>query len=122
MRLLGSWQWYEAASARQEAIRRAENEKEAREAEEIARREADDQRRLAQNLSAGLTLDQGLRFREEGQVATGLLWMVPCRDSSVAIIGWRSANWRGKCLITLVNKERKDREQRLEQTTAQWPR
>jgi WD40 repeat protein len=64
--VLGEWARADA-NARQ-AVKKADDEA-------AARRDADEQRRRAERLSAGLALDQGVRLCEEGKTGPGLLWM-----------------------------------------------
>ncbi len=45
-------------------------------------RKADEQRRLAQRLSASLTLDRGLALCERGEVNAGLLWLVRALETT----------------------------------------
>jgi WD40 repeat protein len=79
---LVSWKWLEADAAWQEAAARAGDERHARqEADtqrqeaETRRQEAESERQRAQLMSAGLTLDQGIKLCEEGKTGPGLLWM-----------------------------------------------
>ncbi len=79
---LVAWQWQRAEEARAEATRKAEAEARARTDADRARARADDARRdadaarlQAQRQSAGLALDRGLAFCEQGDTAQGLLWL-----------------------------------------------
>jgi WD40 repeat protein/serine/threonine protein kinase len=72
---LVGWQWFRAEQALFMEQQRAQAEEEAKFQAEQQKDQAQRERRFAQRLSADLILDRGLKLCEEGDIATGLLWL-----------------------------------------------
>src|SRR5262249_4586333 len=86
---LVAWQWRRAEDP-------ASAEAEARRTAQISERQAQEERRQVQKLSAGITLNQGTALCEKGSMHRGLLWLVRSLELA-SQAGDADLEWVARC-------------------------